>query len=144
MNNSNFVVTELMVLEGNRDWEQWKENWPLTSPGYLRDGDDKHEITLPSTKADQQQYVRLFAYIHDLLDELACKSGDAAIDFNNAIAENDEEAADAIEAENDENIKYYAAMIEALIVSLDDEEIRAIRSVSKEIKARTKREPIRN
>ena len=144
MNNSNTVVTELMVLEGNSDWDQWKKNWPLTSPGYLRDGDDKNEISLPLTKEDQQQYVRLFAYLHDLLDELACKSGDAAIDSNKAIAENDEEAADAIEAENDENIKYCAAMIEALIVSLDDEEIRAIKSVSKAIKTRTKREPIRN
>ena len=143
MDDSNLVVTELMVLEGNRDWEQWKENWPLTSPGYLRDGDDKQEITLPSTKADQQQYVRLFAYLHDLLAELAQNSSDAAHEYDQAEAENDEETAEEINAEIAEDVKYCAAMIEALIVSLDDEEIRAIRSISKEIKARTKREPLR-
>ena len=123
-----YSFSELYLFDGNDSWEQWKEQNPLTSRVDLREP-DKAELAPNVVQEDQYHFIRLYKYLTELLMELTYTTGPLVSGLKKAKPK----AAKKIRVGIFNKIQPVAALIEALIVSLSDHEIHALRSGNKSL-----------
>ena len=127
-NMDDYSFSELCLFDGNDGWEQWKEQNPLRSRVDLGEP-DKAELAPNAVQEDQYHFIRLYNYLTELLMELTYTTGPLVSGLKKAKSK----AAKKIRVGIFNKIQPVAALIEALIVSLSDHEIHALRSGSKSL-----------
>ena len=109
-------------------WDRWKEHMPLEEERDWIFSKDEEPILLPVPVEEQFHYLRLHEFITVLLASLAVDAGKTQSQVQGA---EDEESDDVLTEAAVRSIRSCAGDLEALIAHLGDEEISAIRNVSR-------------